>query len=257
MINTSTKTALIGHTGFVGSNLLRSGKYNACFNSKNIDEIRGQDFDYIVCAGAPAAKWLANKNPEQDASNIGNLTGCLNDVKCKNFVLISTIDVYSFPVEVDETHTPSLSNHAYGANRFQLEQWITQKFQNSTIIRLPGLFGPHLKKNIIFDLMNKHNLGQVPINSRLQWYPIHRLQSDIEQILNTSLRLINICPEPIETANIVGRFFPSLRGKLSDTPGASYDIRTINPGLFNFKSPPYHFPASMILDEIELFLAKS
>ena len=57
-------TALIGYTGFVGSNLLRQRPFDACFNSSNIDQIAGRSFDLVVCCGARAEKWKANADPE-------------------------------------------------------------------------------------------------------------------------------------------------------------------------------------------------
>jgi hypothetical protein len=50
-------SALIGHTGFVGSNLADQCNYSDCFNSKNISEMRGRSFDLVVCAGIQAKKW--------------------------------------------------------------------------------------------------------------------------------------------------------------------------------------------------------
>ena len=52
--------ALIGYTGFVGSNLEATHEFGARYNSKNIAEIEGQSFGHLVCAGAPAKKWYAN-----------------------------------------------------------------------------------------------------------------------------------------------------------------------------------------------------
>ena len=49
--------ALIGYTGFVGSNLEATHEFGAKFNSRNITEIEGQSFGHLVCAGAPAKKW--------------------------------------------------------------------------------------------------------------------------------------------------------------------------------------------------------
>jgi hypothetical protein len=60
-------SALIGHTGFVGGNLRRQGSYDELYNSKNIESIAERSFDLVVSAGAPAAKWIANREPEATA----------------------------------------------------------------------------------------------------------------------------------------------------------------------------------------------
>ena len=58
--------ALIGYSGFVGSTLFKQHAFESLFRSTNIGEINGQIFDTVVCAGAPAQKWIANRDPEAD-----------------------------------------------------------------------------------------------------------------------------------------------------------------------------------------------
>ena len=53
--------ALIGYTGFVGQTLLRSKDFDDLYRSTNIQEIKNKSYDLVVGAGAPAKKWLANK----------------------------------------------------------------------------------------------------------------------------------------------------------------------------------------------------
>ena len=57
---------LVGHTGFVGSNLAESHAFDLCFNSKNISEAFGSNPDVLVYSGVRAEKFLANKEPEKD-----------------------------------------------------------------------------------------------------------------------------------------------------------------------------------------------
>ena len=134
--------ALIGYTGFVGSNLLRQRPFDACFNSSNIDQIAGRSFDLVVCCGARAEKWKANADPEGDLDNIEALTRALANVNATKLVLISTVDVFLSPVAVDEdSPTPTTGLHAYGRNRRRLEQIVASRF-DAHIIRLPGSLRP-------------------------------------------------------------------------------------------------------------------
>ena len=51
--------ALVGYTGFVGSNIYTSGEFDAVYNSKNIEEAFGTKPDLLVYAGLRAEKfWL-------------------------------------------------------------------------------------------------------------------------------------------------------------------------------------------------------
>lgn len=99
--------ALIGHSGFVGTTLLRQRRFDACFRSTDIERIRGQRFDTIVCAGIRATKWQANREPDADRLAIQALQAALDDVQCRRFVLISTVDVFERPLGVDEGRRPT------------------------------------------------------------------------------------------------------------------------------------------------------
>ncbi len=56
--------ALVGYTGFVGSNLYAAGHFDAVYNSKNIEESHGTNPDLLIYAGLRAEKYLANNDPE-------------------------------------------------------------------------------------------------------------------------------------------------------------------------------------------------
>ena len=123
--------ALIGHTGFVGMNLLRQRSFDYVYNSKNIEDIRNQDFELIICAGIPATKWLANKDPGSDWKNIKRMLDNLTQVTASNFILVSTIDVYPLPLGVDETTDPTgQPNHPYGLHRLAIESFVRERFRN-------------------------------------------------------------------------------------------------------------------------------
>lgn len=146
---------IIGYTGFVGSNLDNQIKFDEKYNSKNIDEIRGKEFDIVYCAGVSAVKWFANQNPEKDIAGINSLIENLKTIKTRIFVLISTIDIYPEFENINEDTLPNISKQdAYGKNRYYLENWVKNNFENYLIVRLPALFGKGLKKNFIYDLLN-------------------------------------------------------------------------------------------------------
>ena len=147
--------ALIGYTGFVGSELHRATSFNALFNSANIASIKDHNFDLVVCAAPSATKWLANKEPQADFEKTTEFVNYLKMIKTKFFIHISTIDVYGSLVDVDEnTSIAPRDIHPYGRHRFYIEEAVRDLFDNFLIIRLPGLFGHGLKKNFIYDLMH-------------------------------------------------------------------------------------------------------
>lgn len=219
--------ALIGHSGFVGGNLLATRTFDSSYRSSDIDTIRGRSFGHVVCAGVQAMKWWANLHPEEDKAGIDRLLGSLSEVKAERFTLISTIDVYPAPRDVDEDSAiERAGHHAYGLHRLEVEDWIQANFPSVLILRLPGLFGPGLKKNVIYDLIHDNNLDKVHPGGVFQYYDLRRLADDIDKAWELGIGLFNLSTEPLGTAEIRDHFFP---GKILGATGpapAGYDMRS-------------------------------
>jgi nucleoside-diphosphate-sugar epimerase len=217
---------LIGHTGFVGSNLARQTRFDATFNSSNIESIAGQQFDLLVVAGVRAEKWIANANPEQDKAGIDRLLAALHDVEAKKLILVSTVDVFLRPIEVDESTAVQTDGlHPYGAHRYALEQRLAERFE-TTVARLPGLYGQGIKKNVIHDFLKNHETHKIDSRGVFQFYGLHRLWRDLEAAVRNDLRLVHFPTEPVAVAELVsfalGREFTN---HVVATP-ARYDVRT-------------------------------
>ena len=225
-----TRAALIGHTGFVGGNLTADARYTHRYNSKNIDEIRDESFDLLVSAGAPAVKWKANKEPEADRAALARLMEPLATVRAAEVVLISTVDVYPRPVGVDERDViaPEDCPQAYGRHRLELEAFFRERFGRVLIVRLPGLYGEGLKKNVIYDLLNDNMVEAITTNARFQFYGLDRLGADIDRAREAGLDLVNFATEPVLVDDIVrGVFGVELPGQEGENPPL-YDFRTIH-----------------------------
>lgn len=147
---------LVGYTGFVGSNLNESRKFDCVYNSKNIKEAYGTKPELLVYAGLRAEKYLANNMPQKDMEQIREAEYNIARIAPKKLVLISTIDVFSNPVDVDEDSKINTDRLLpYGYNRYQLECWVRENYPDALIIRLPGLFGHNIKKNFIYDYLKR------------------------------------------------------------------------------------------------------
>ncbi|MCX7978168.1 MAG: hypothetical protein N2578_04115 [Bdellovibrionaceae bacterium] len=219
--------ALVGYTGFVGSTLLRQGEFHCLYRSNNISEIIGREFGLAVCSAAPAQKWIANQDPDADRKNIMSLIEKLRTIRCERFVLISTVDVFRDPVDVDED-SPVIEDglHPYGTNRRLLEKFVIETFSEHCIVRLSGLVGPGLRKNIIYDLHNDNDLHKIDARAVFQFYPMVNLWFDIQLALNAGLRLVHLTAEPINVFDVArfgfGRTFSN---NLSATP-PRYNFKT-------------------------------
>lgn len=147
--------ALVGYSGFVGSNLTYSHQFNGLYDSKNVKEAYNTYPDLLIYSGVPAQKFIANKYPEEDFKIIENAIYNIQQIKPKMIILISTIDVYKKPNEVNEdSDIETYGLEPYGKNRYYLEKWVKENFEDYLIVHLPGLYGKNIKKNFIYDLIN-------------------------------------------------------------------------------------------------------
>lgn len=226
-MNNEAKNALIGATGFVGSTLLKQTTFDCHYHSKNIQTIDGQSFDTLVCAGAPGQKWLANREPNADRLNIESLIAHLKTIRCNRFILISTVDVFKQPIGVDEDSVVDESGlHAYGLHRRMLETFVASHFANHLIVRLPGLVGPGLRKNVIFDLLNDNNLAAVNSQNVFQFYPLVNLWCDIETAYQARLPLVHLTGAPVSVSQLATQGFGRTFDQVLPGPVANYDFRS-------------------------------
>lgn len=226
--------ALIGYSGFVGSTLLKQSDFQHLYRSTNINEIENKIFDTVVCAGAPAVKWLANKEPVQDKDSINSLIAHLSTIKCNFFILISTVDVFNDSNgAVESTLVDTHGLHPYGLHRYQLEEFVKENFENYLIVRLPGLVGPGLKKNVIYDFLNNNNLNSIDSRGIFQFYPMVNLWSDIKVATTNNCRLIHLTSEPISVQEIAQQAFNLDFNHQLDHKPAVYDFKTEHASLYN------------------------
>jgi nucleoside-diphosphate-sugar epimerase len=225
--------ALIGYSGFVGQTLLKQSSFESTYRSTDIEGIRGRSFDEVVCAGAPAQKWIANRDPEADLRNIEGLIAHLDTIQCGHFTLISTVDVFKRPIEVDEDSPVDESDlHAYGKNRRLLEKFVESRFADHLIVRLPGLVGPGLRKNVIFDFLNDNNVSAIESRGVFQFYPMINLAYDLAIARRANLRLVHLTAEPVSVADISAEGFGRPFEQHLANPPARYDLRTRHAALF-------------------------
>jgi len=225
--------ALIGSSGFVGNSLLKQTSFDYCYRSTDIHHIKGGHFQTVVSAGAPAQKWIANRNPEEDKKNIASLIDHLSTINCERFILISTVDVFKDPIGVDEsTPVDEFGLHVYGHNRRFLEKFVQQQFANHLIVRLPGLVGPGLRKNVIFDFHNNNNLHSIESRGIFQFYPMVNFWWDIQKSINAGLRLVHLTAEPISVSDVSLKGFGMPFTQTLSSPPAHYDMQTLHANVF-------------------------
>jgi nucleoside-diphosphate-sugar epimerase len=225
--------ALIGHTGFVGGNLAAQHRFDAWYNSKNVEAVRGRRFDTLVVSGMPAAMWVANANPDADRACLDRLWGCVSECRPATVVVVSTVAVYPVPTGVDEdSPIDETAQTPYGRHRLELERRAAAHFPRVLSVRLPALYGPGLKKNALYDLLHNNQVEKVHADAAYQFYPLGRLWRDIRTALDAGLSVVNLATEPVTMREVgraaFGRAFDNDPG----TAPARYDVRTRHAGVF-------------------------
>lgn len=245
--------ALIGYTGFVGGFLAGRERFDLLIHRANLDLLRRRSVDRVVCAGLPAAKWIANREPDADRDNMLLLCETLRTVTAASFVLISTIDVYPRTQDADEGFDcRAVPNHAYGRHRLEFEEFVRDRYPHALILRLPALFGPGLRKNVLFDLMTGNQLEKVNPASSFQWYPLERLPDDIERAERHEPRLANLFTEPLATSAVIDLCFPEAEVGSEAQRAVRYDLHTRHAQVFG-GTGRYIMSAASVLDAIGSF----
>lgn len=241
--------AIVGYSGFVGSNLLQFYKFDSFYNSKNFHEASGMEFDELFFCGVPAVKWYANKYPKEDTATIETIQSILKTIKIKKLILISTIDVYeNTNSDVNEDYTCSAINHTYGSNRYLFEQFVKAHFEDHHIIRLPALFGKGLKKNIIYDLIHNNQIENISPHTFFQWYDLDWLKEDIETVITNNRKLCNLFTEPLATLDIIKLFDYPMDG-FTNKSNLIYNLKT------KYGTDGYSRDKESVLHHIKKFLA--
>lgn len=141
--------ALFGAKGFVGSEISKSLKslgYEVSeFTRENFEQSLGQQFDYVINASTPAARFKAANNPSWDFEETVKKTARIfYETKFEKFIQISSI---SARCQI---------NTVYGRHKLAAESTVNDG--ESLIVRFGPMFGPTLKKGVLIDMINESKI---------------------------------------------------------------------------------------------------
>jgi hypothetical protein len=248
-----SKSALIGYTGFIGTNLKEQFFFTDFYNSKNIEDIKNKSYDIVFSSANSGHKWLVNKNHISDRKNIENYIEIIKTVNTKKFVLISSIDIYPYPYMVSEDNIVNSNNISmYGSNRLLMEQFVQNHFVDYLIVRVPIIYGKHFKKNIIFDLINKHEIEKINPDSIIQFYNVKNIKYHIEKALHLNLKIINLATEPISSKSLANFFDIDISKNKKSFP-FRYDMYSNNVYEITGKNSNYLQTTEELLAELNEF----
>lgn len=250
------KSALIGYTGFVGGNIDHQYAFDDKYNSQNIAEIEGKEYDLVVSAANRAEMWRINQEPEVDRAEIEEFISHIRGAKIGKLVLISTVGVYKNPNGANED-TPIETDGLtpYGVNRYCLEQFCRENF-DTTIVRLPGLFGDGLKKNVIYDLLHGNMVEKIHADGTYQYYNLDNIWKDISIAVGNNLPIVNLATPPVSTREVAKEAFGvDFTNEPEDVKPAYWDMHSKYADLYGGEAT-YLYTKDQELADIKQFVEK-
>jgi dTDP-4-dehydrorhamnose reductase len=217
---------IIGHTGLVGSHICASNSFSHYVNSRNIDDYVNRDLQAAVVTAGDARKWYAKDNPTEFEKAQDELFEKIASMNFRDIILISTTDVLDISSATEERVIDPLNIKThYGKVKYKFEQDLGE-ICNLKIIRLPGLFGAGLKKNLIFDLINNSKITPMNPASTFQMFDLINIKSYLDLIIRKNIPLLHLAVEPTSVLDICTLF-----GRLDlidiKAPKFSYDMKSI------------------------------
>lgn len=145
---------------------------------ENYSRLAGIPCEIFINANGNSSKILAQRDPLADfEASVKTTRASLEDFPCSLYVLLSSCDVYpdcSSPATTREDEPIDVSRqNPYGFHKYLAEQCVRHRAPDWLIIRFGGFVGPGLKKNPVFDILQKGILWLHP-ESEMQFLPTDR-----------------------------------------------------------------------------------
>ena len=194
---------LLGANGFVGSAFARSFTRRGIpflpVEAQDYAEHRGVSCDYVVHAAGNSRKYYAEEAPAEEFDLSVRLTlRSIFDFHAANYVLISSVDVYANHSDPDQNREDApdslldVSNYSFSKRMAEL---CVQRYAPPwLIVRLAGMVGPGLRKNPVYDILNRRPLRVDP-DSFFQYMSTDAAAEAVWTLVEKGLsrQIFNIC----------------------------------------------------------------
>ena len=245
------ENVIIGHNGFIGSELKKFIPKPKCYNSSNIDKLKANNIKNLFIAAPSAIKFIALKDIQKDLESVKKLIMNINNTNIKKIYLFATIDAVNFENDFNENSNNDLIFcNSYGIFRGLLEEFCFKNF-DTTIIRLPIIFNKNTKKNFLYDLKYKKYDFLPNPESKLQFYNIDNLKKDLEIIKKKRIKKINLVSEPIKVKIIYQKYLTK-KIKFNDKKIIFHNLTSIYAKHWNKKK--FLYKKQDILNDIKNFI---
>ncbi|WP_019530918.1 NAD-dependent epimerase/dehydratase family protein [Dasania marina] len=196
------KVIVVGYNGLVGSAFCRYFSQISpaliTVGREQMHAISGAECDLLVLALGNANKGFAGQHPAKDfEASVASVAHYVHAIKAKKTVLISSVDVYSHPGSSDTTKENTVidpaQQHVYGFHKYLAEQIVLKFSASAMVVRLPGLLGPGLTKNPVFDYFNPNKKLFVSAESKLNFIYTDDIPVHVNRLLNAGFKgVVNV-----------------------------------------------------------------
>ena len=166
------KVALLGNTGFIGSEVCCVLSRHCHLHCYGLGSIIPDDVEYDVvvnCAGI-SYRFLVQKDPQKYRVVEDDIIS-----KLSRFCSPKIIHISSMAVE--------LQGSEYGKLKEYVEQEVKKIFEQWCILRLAGIIGPELRKNVVFDILHDKKV-YVTEDSKFNYIAAYEVGKLISILLN-------------------------------------------------------------------------
>lgn len=129
-------------------------------NRQTYEGAIGRRASLVINCNGNSARFLAGQDPAWDfQASVDSVHRSLFDFQCDVYIFVSTIDVYNDISHRAANHESVAIDpgalHPYGFHKWIAERLVERYAPRSLVLRVATVLGPELKKNPIFDLINK------------------------------------------------------------------------------------------------------
>ena len=224
---------LIGHRGFVGSAIAGYLQENGVpflgVDRANYEASRRQPARYLIDAGGSSDRRLSDADPVASLRAIVEHTlAVISDFPAERYVSLSTVAVYAEPTSQATTRedTPSdpVRLPTHGLFKLVSEALVRRYARSWVIVRLGPMVGPGLRKNSVYDLLERRTLYASP-DSTLPYLDTRDVARIVWLLRDQANEAFNLTGRgTVRLADLARDVGVDLTPSLGDLPRDSFDI---------------------------------
>lgn len=224
---------LVGHRGFVGSAIAAHLRDESVpfigIDRSNVGACRGLTTKYVIDAGGSSDRRLSDAEPLASFRlTVDRTLGLLTNLRFERFVSLSTVAVYADPLSPTRNREDAAIDparlSAHGLFKYLAECLVRKYAPSWTIVRLGPMVGPGLRKNSIYDLLERGTVYVSP-ESTLPYIDTRDVARIVWLLRDQANEIFNLTGRgTVRIAEVARDLGVELARDLEDAPMDSFDV---------------------------------